>query len=185
MKLRNPITARVYRCLLNGFRLPVFVFCRGRYRLQALAENTGLDVRPKACPSLNARAARSTVSTTCPHGPVQTVPAVRQNSVGPTLKLISQDRCLRIGFRCRFSRLLSIGPGAARMRCAAPRTRPRNTPVVMDLAAPCEFHRMFTRLLSSRIDDVGRRPVPATPIPPPPVSPRIGLSDGVSLSSPR
>src|SRR5580658_5784167 len=42
----------------------------------------------------------------------------------------------------------------------------------MDLATPWEFHRMFTRLLSSRIDDVGLRPVPAIPISPPPVSPQ-------------
>jgi hypothetical protein len=31
---------------------------------------------------------------------------------------------------------------------------------------------MFTRLLSRRIDDVSRRPAPAIPIPPPPVSPQ-------------
>jgi hypothetical protein len=46
-------------------------------------------------------------------------PVVRQNSVGPTLKLISHDQGVGVGFRYRFPPLLSIGPRAARMRCAA------------------------------------------------------------------
>jgi hypothetical protein len=35
--------------------------------------------------------------------------------------------------------------GAARNAVCHPRTRPRNTPVVIDLAMPCDVHRMFTR----------------------------------------
>jgi len=62
--------------------------------------------------------------------------------------------------------------GAARNAVCHPRTRPRNTPVVIDLATPREFHRMFTRPLSRCIDDVSRRLVAPIPIPPPPVCPR-------------
>ena len=50
---------------------------------------------------------------------------------------------------------------------------------MIDLAAPWEFHCMFTRLLSRRIDGVSRRPVPAIPIPPFPVSPQSVFSMGV------
>jgi hypothetical protein len=76
-----------------------------------------------------------------------------------------------VGFRYRLPRGFGLGwsRSSADAVCRSA-TRPRNTPIVIDHATSLEFHCMFTRLLSRRIDDVSRRPVPALPIPPPPVS---------------
>src|ERR1700733_5179609 len=76
------------------------------------------------------------------------------------------------GFRYRFPRCFRLVP--EQHECGVPPANEteEHTGSGGLCGAPCEFHRMFTRLLSSRIDDVGRRPVPAIPIPPPPVSPR-------------
>jgi hypothetical protein len=51
------------------------------------------------------------------------------------------------------------------MRRAAPRMRRRNTPAVIGLTTPWEFHSMFTRLLSRCIDGISRRLVPPIAIP--------------------
>ena len=98
-------------------------------------------------------------------------PVVGQNSVGSGPDVNFTYRRVSVGFSGIVPRCLRL-VRVARNAVCDPRTRPRNTPVVIGLAAPWEFHGMFTRLLSRRIDDVSRRPVPAIPIPLPQVSPR-------------
>jgi hypothetical protein len=51
---------------------------------------------------------------------------VRQNSVGPTLKLISPDQGVGVGFRYRFPRCLRFVPEQHECGCAA-RERDRGT----------------------------------------------------------
>jgi hypothetical protein len=69
---------------------------------------------------------------------------VRQNSVGPTLKLISHDRGVGLSFRYRFPRCSRLVP--EQRECGVrPRTRPRNTPVVMDLATRPGNFTAFSR----------------------------------------